>query len=181
MYADRVKCVYLFALIIFSCAANGLCQSDKRPDPATQKEPVVSKPADKSETIEGSKPVDPNQYPGWQKIDEDRFSFYAPKDMQGGKGKGIDTAVYDYKGSGLEIGFDIGMLANPMPRFPAHKVITINGHLASIWYSPRRSHLYLSQKNGRIESNFNMYIFSESNDQDQHDIAEKIFLSLRLK
>lgn len=130
-----------------------------------------------------SEPVDPSKYEGWVKIDAKTFSFYAPKYTQGGEKRGIDTTVYDFAGPGVTIKFDIGDLANPLPRHGTPtKVINIDGHTASIFhsYTGKRSHLHIAIDNKAIGGgNFNMYVYYE--DPDVKETAEKMFLSLRFK
>lgn len=140
---------------------------------------VIYKPRNKNSATPKSVPADPAMYAGWRWIQEDIFSFYAPKDLKGGEKRGIDTAVYRYESSELTILFDIGGMANPLPVFAPHKVMTIDGQTASIWHSGTRSHLHVALGANFNKSQFNMYI--DSKNPGSAELAEKMFTSLRFK
>lgn len=141
-----------------------------------------------------SKPVDPKKYIGWQKIDGDGFSFYAPPDLKMMPTRGIDSAVYVYKSSDLTISMDVGRYSVAEPSSNAVlavRTVTIDGQTATISHYKNES-ARVSQFSSAIrfifgegygKSHFYMGVsFNKNKNKNKNttkDIAGRIFSSIR--
>lgn len=74
---------------------------------------------------------------GWQKLDAEYFSLFAPAGWKFRKWVGIDSYVGEFAGDGVRLAFDYGHYSNSLPddaKAPTHIVVEeqVGGHLAKI-------------------------------------------------
>jgi hypothetical protein len=74
---------------------------------------------------------------GWQKLDAEYFSLFAPADWKFHKLVGIDSYVGEFIGDGVRLTFDYGHYSNSLPddaKEPNYIVVEeqVGGHLAKI-------------------------------------------------
>jgi len=141
-----------------------------------------------SEEIEVAKPINPDEYKDWQKIETKCFSIYAPKELKQKKVKCIDSAFCDdFVSENLVLGVDINVdagYATFEKEYPSYseKYIWIDGAFAWIWsYEDKGEYKYNSGVIYRFreDSNYRIGVYLYSKDTNIKEMAEKIFRSIK--
>jgi hypothetical protein len=145
-----------------------------------------------SEEIEVAKPINPDEYKDWQKIETKYFSLYMPKELKQKEGKCIDSAFCDkFISENLFLGVDINVDANYATferSYPSYseRYFWIDGAFAWIWsyenegenkgtYKYSSGAIYRFKEN----SNYRIGMHLHSKNTITKEIGEKIFRSIK--
>jgi hypothetical protein len=122
---------------------------------------------------------------GWQKLDTDFFSIYAPPSWQFHVGMALDSYTGEFVGDGARLEFDYGQYSNPLSeeKEPTYIVTKekVSGHLARIVSPKVPGHGVTGIYFGDVGDSNKLDIFGQNLSESQQKTALTIFRTIRFR